>query len=302
MDAFELMEEFEEMMDEVRVVRAKRPSASVKRKRHRRYVKKKAQLKRLNKRYRNKPKSKRMAKRRAKLRKRLRIKSGSRRRVYVNSIEFMGDKMSRIKSLTEDIKAIDAFVSKSSKVQMLEAFDSVKILSENMITVLKEAQEKKTLWCAGPDFEGTYTADLDGKGKRFEDRMELEEYIRAQMAKGVAVQWRQYEDQEAFELGESIGQLPEFSAQDPLGEDEQAIMNMLEDEIPKPKEAKQEEPGDEVKPVDMSPILKDLEEMAKTAKKLSVAVKNETIDESDAHDILQKMSQYLDKASHKIMV
>lgn len=297
MEAQLLIDQLCEMIDEVRVVRSKRRTPAEKRKSKRRYMKKRSLYRRLAKRYRSRPKNKRLAKRRAKLRKRLKIKSGSRKRLYMDRdyTNILGEQMAKKVNLTEEISAINQYVSKSNKSNLLEAFESAKVLAENLITSIKEAKEKQTVWCSGPSFEGTYAAVIDGKKKEFKDRMELEEFLRDQKEKGLVPQWKQADEQLAFEMGESI-ELPSYVKDEIHDERDIYLMSLInEGEEKKEEKPKKEEP----KTVDMSLILGDLEDVFKAAKKISMALKNESIDEEEAHGMLIRITEYLDKATKK---
>lgn len=298
MEVQEVFDELDAMIGEVRVVRARRVSPSEKRKRKRRYLKKKSLYRRLSKRYRNKPKNKRLAKRRAKLKRRLKIKTGSKKRLYMSReyTNILGEQMQKRVNLTEEIAEINEFVSKTEKANMLEAFESAKVLAENLITSIKEMKEKKMVWCSGPNHDGIYFAEIDGKRKSFNDRMELEDFLREKKEEGLAPQWKQTDEQTAFELGESF-ELPDYKTEEFHDERDLYLMSLVNEGEEKKEKPAEEEP----KPVDMSLILGDLEDVFKAAKKVSVALKNESIDYQEAHGMLVKITEYLEKASDKFL-
>lgn len=298
MEAHVVLDQLNEMIDEVRVVRAKRVSPSEKRKRKRRYLKKKSLYRRLSKRYRNKPKSKRLAKRRAKLKRRLKIKTGSKKRLYMSReyTNILGEQMQKRVNLTEEIAEINEFVSKTEKANMLEAFESAKILAENLITSIKEMKEKKVVWCSGPNHDGIYFTEIDGKRKSHNDRMEMEDFLRDKKEEGLVAQWKQTDEQTAFDLGEAI-ELPEMRNDEFHDERDLYLMSLINEGEEKKEKPSKEEP----KSVDMSLILGDLEDVFKAAKKVSAALKNESIDYEEAHGMLVKITEYLDKASDKFL-
>lgn len=294
-------------MEEVRVVKQRRISPAARRKRRRVYLKKKSAIKRKQARYRKKASSKRLAKRRAKIKKRMHIKSGSRKRVYVSDIEVGMEKHQRIMN---EVKELNDYVSRSYCENMVEAFSSAKILAGNILTVLKERKEKEVVWLRGPNTDGVYEAEFQGKKKTFNDRIELAHYEREMLGKGLSVLWKQYDEQTKYELGESVQlvgaldpelSLPDFEMEESLSDGEQYIQGLLEDGETKQEKPVEDEGLEEPKPVDVTPIIKDIEEVVSISKKTISMLKNESIDEFEAHQLLIKVSEYLDKAAVKFI-
>jgi hypothetical protein len=295
-----------EELSEVKVVRSKRTPSAVKRKRHRRYLKKKSLLRRLNKKYRKTPESKRLAKRRIKIKKRLKIKSGSRKRVYVNSVE---DSM-EIRKLLSEIKELNECVSKTHSNNMIEAFDSAKILAQNILVSLNEGKEKPVTWVSGPNQDGAYTTEKDGKKSLHKNKLELDHLLRELLENGETFQWKFHDDQIKFDMGERREyseflfeniELPSIELESKSAEEnflDELLLGEKKEEDDKDKVTKGlEEPA----PIDTTPIVKDLEEIVNISKKTAIALKNESIDEFDAHQLLMNVSQYLDKAARKFL-
>lgn len=137
----------EARLEEVRVVRRRRTSPGVKRKRARYYRKRKARLKRLASRRRKRPAAKRAAKRRIKIRKRLGLKPGSRRRISLqNSTHFLGMVLLEGREVSQQ----------EIKFELIRGFKTAAKLAESLqekeeITPVKRAMPYNEDFCDLPE-------------------------------------------------------------------------------------------------------------------------------------------------------